>query len=167
MRRLFILCVILAVGPVTMVAAHGSHDHTIRVMMRANQVELVVTVDSGVFQAFDKNEDGVLSVAEFEKAFDAINAYVDQQVVLVDQKGLVVAPHFRDLPVQGIADLQPSHALPDVKIRRRYELADAAPQMLKFDLLSTANERQRYLLFSTQGRRAGTISGKAPIIPLS
>lgn len=115
--------------------AHGGHDPRIKLAVNDQEIRFETSLEASLFLGFDSNQDGELSVLEYEMQYEDIAKWIDGRLSLRNRDSRKIPAYFADAPIIGRAYLENEDAISHIKVLRRYKLdAQNPPRVLGFTL---------------------------------
>lgn len=128
--------------------AHGGHDPRLKVAVSETEIRVETSLDVEAFMAFDTNNDGKLTVTEYETHSKEIAAWVDSNLQLIDENEKPLKAYFADAPIVDRDHLKKKSPIENIKILRRYKF-DENPGALKLAVMFYDNSPE--LLYTRAG----------------
>lgn len=100
---------------------HGGHDPRLKISVSDTEIRIETSLNVETFLDFDTNKDGGVSVSEYETQYDAIAAWIDARLQLMDDEQKTLRPYFADAPIVDRGHLSQEDAVDNIKILRRYK----------------------------------------------
>lgn len=147
--------------------AHGS-DH-LRLYLRVGEERTIlsVTVDADLFLQFDSDQNGEVSVGEFLEQHNLMNAYVNENLMLLNAQNEALSPVLSDLVVQAIEGKPEDHPISRVKIIRYYAVDAKTPAYLACRLFSAEEGELDFVFLTPDGARTGHLTPDQQIVPIN
>jgi len=114
--------------------AHGGHDPRLKVAVSETEIRVETSLDVEAFMAFDTNNDGKLTVTEYETHSKDIAVWVDSNLQLLDENEKPLKAYFADAPIVDRDHLKKKSPIENIKILRRYKF-DENPGALKLAVM--------------------------------
>lgn len=150
-----------------LVFAHAGRDDRFKVRVTQDYAVVQFQLEPALLHAFDDDQNGTLSTAEYLLHKSDLTAWIDSHLQLKTGNDQVVHANFADMPIEHFNPADKGAPVGYIKIIRRYPIAElAGPVYLKVDLFADRLKPKPFLLLREKSWSEGHLTNDSPVLLL-